>query len=658
MTDNRSKPADPTRDRPSQEATDAASHGYEPTQLAAARQSKPSDLPQWPGEGPLATSQTEIRMPQDRPMEASGLNVLGSVLAGRYQIKDRLGSGGMGIVYRAEHVALHKDVAVKVLLPELSSIRSVAERFEREALSLSKLDHPGIVRVIDFGSTEQGLLYLVMDFVEGEPLSDIIRREAPFTAERAVSLCLQILLALDHAHGLGVVHRDLKPDNIMIVDPGTRTESIRILDFGIAKMLQDTNEEAEPLTQAGMVFGTPEYVSPEQASGEPDKVDMRSDLYTVGVILYEMLAGHRPFEASSRMALLNQHMTKKPSPIQVDRPDRVIPQGLAAIVMQALEKDRSERFQSALEFYSALIHLPMERPHFSLWPGAVPPVESLPSVHMKRRRGKRIVWVLAAIILLTALAGGFLWWTQRHQEPAPPPSKTNVQDVDSLLSELTPAERKALLPVRKALVGVKPSRAIRLLTPMVEKQKDSAPLWYLLARAYGMLHTKTGTLKMLYSYRKALEQDPQLARRPRFKQDILFALNSKYRAVRQATVALIDSHMGKEARDIIAQVSRTHNSYRLIRDLLVVADKHGIADAVDKKRLYKKMLNDSPKCAERAEAVRQLMLTNDRSVLPFLRRALNRKPWKDGGRTISNKCIEDILRQAVLTLDQTNRTKK
>ena len=657
MTEDRTKSPEPARQN-SLTGQPERPMGHEPTELAQGFETDPPGSLSWPDEGPKATSQSPIRMPKNQGMESSGLNILGSLLADRYKIKDRLGSGGMGIVYRAEHVALHKDVAVKVLLPELSSIRSVAERFEREALSLSRLDHPGIVRVIDFGSTDQGLLYLVMDFVEGEPLSDIIRREAPFTAERAVSLCLQILLALDHAHGIGVVHRDLKPDNIMIVDPGTRSESIRILDFGIAKMLEESNQDTEPLTQAGMVFGTPEYVSPEQAAGEPDKVDMRSDLYTVGVILYEMLSGRRPFEATSRMALLNQHMTKKPPPLAVDRPDRVIPKGLADIVMKALAKNRRDRFQSALEFYSALVHLPMDRRPLSLWPGAIPPVESLPSVHMKRPGGKKRLWLVAAMVLLLLAGLGWLWatrWRQRHTEP---PAKTNVRDVDSLLAELTPEQRKALIPVRKALVGVKPSRAIRLLTPMVEKQPSSAPLWYLLARAYGMLHTKKGGLKMLDSYRKALDLDPKLGKRPRFKQDLILALNSKYRAVRQAAVELIDTHIGKEARDVITQVSQTHNSYRLIRDLLVVADKYGIADAVDRVRLYKKMLNDSPKCAERAEAVRELMLTKDPSLLPFLRRALNRKPWKDGGRTISNKCIADVLRQAIASLEQESKKQK
>ncbi len=624
--------------------------GQAPTELAhSASRSLSSSL--------LPVSQTEIRIPQTT-QASSSQDILGLVLADRYEIIDRLGSGGMGVVYRARHVGLQKDVAVKVLLPELSAIPGVAERFEREALSLSKLDHPGIVRVIDFGHTDPGLLYLVMDFVEGEALSDLIRREAPFPADRAVSLCLQILLALDHAHGLGVIHRDLKPDNIMVVDPGTRSESIRILDFGIAKMLEDADEDdKEPLTKAGMVFGTPEYVSPEQASGEPDRVDMRSDLYTVGVILYEMLAGRRPFEASSRMALLNQHMTKKPPALPLDRPGRNIPRELATIVMKSLEKKRSDRFQSALEFYAALVHLSLDKRPLSLWPGAVPPEESLPSVHLERRPKRRAIWLLGALLLLLTAGAAGLWWWKRQEPPKPPP-KTNVEDVDNLLSQLSPEQRKALQPVRRALVGVKPARALRILHPMVEKQPDSAPLWYLMGRAYGMLHTKTGALKMLYSYGKAAELDPKLVERPRFKQDLVLALNSKYSAVRNAAVHLIDTRIGKKAKDIIAQVTHTHNSYRLIRDLLVVADKYGIADSVDRIRLYKKMLYDAPTCAERAEAVRQLMLTKDRSLIPFLRKVLKRKPWKDGKRTLSNKCIEGLLRQAIVTLEQSQPDKK
>src|SRR6185312_15757533 len=206
---------------------------------------------------------------------------IGQVVGERYRIVNRIGLGGMGAVYRAEHTMMRRDLAIKVLLPELSGKEEFARRFEREAESASRLDHPNIITVTDFGRTAEGSLFLVMEFLAGTSLSAAIA-EGPMPRGRALAIERQILRALDHAHAAGVVHRDLKPENIMLVERDGQTDVVKILDFGIAKVTEPQNGSPgrEALTQAGVIFGTPEYLSPEQALGEA--VDARADVYAAG----------------------------------------------------------------------------------------------------------------------------------------------------------------------------------------------------------------------------------------------------------------------------------------------------------------------------------------------------------------------------------------
>ncbi len=204
---------------------------------------------------------------------------IGTVVGERYRIVSRIGVGGMGAVYRAEHTMMRRDLAIKVLLPELSGKEEFARRFEREAESASRLAHPNIITVTDFGRTAEGSLFLAMEFLAGTSLSAAIAG-GPMTLERALAIERQILRGLDHAHAAGVVHRDLKPENIMLVERDGQRDVVKILDFGIAKVTEPQSG-GQALTQAGVIFGTPEYLSPEQALGEA--VDARADIYAAGV---------------------------------------------------------------------------------------------------------------------------------------------------------------------------------------------------------------------------------------------------------------------------------------------------------------------------------------------------------------------------------------
>lgn len=276
--------------------------------------------------------------------------LLGSVLGDRYRVISRIGLGGMGAVYRAQHITLKSDLAVKVLLPEFGGKEEFVRRFEREAESASRLAHPHIIAVTDFGRTADGLLFLVMEYLDGRSLSSLIR-EGPLPVGRAVTIVRQTLAALNRAHAAGIVHRDLKPDNIMLIDREGQHDFVKILDFGIAKVTEP-EPGREALTQAGVVFGTPEYLSPEQALG--DKIDARADLYAAGVILFEMLTGHRPFESEDKMRIISMHLSHPVPRLRAVYPAVDVPPALEDVVMQALEKERENRFASASAFLTAL----------------------------------------------------------------------------------------------------------------------------------------------------------------------------------------------------------------------------------------------------------------------------------------------------------------
>jgi len=268
--------------------------------------------------------------------------LLGTVLAGRYRIEELIGSGGMGAVYRAEHVHMRKAVAVKVLHKEMTAFPEVVARFEREAVAAGRIEHAHVVSASDFGQLEDGSFYLVLEFIEGQSLAKLVSRTGALAPARALRITRQIVEALQAAHGVGIVHRDLKPENVMLVDKDDDPDFVKVLDFGIAKIKVEETVEQPALTQIGTVFGTPEYMSPEQARGE--LVDARADLYTVGVILFEMLAGVSPFKGDDLVVVLTRHLTAEPPPL----PTSVDPM-IRDLVLQLLRKNRDERVQSAAE---------------------------------------------------------------------------------------------------------------------------------------------------------------------------------------------------------------------------------------------------------------------------------------------------------------------
>lgn len=269
--------------------------------------------------------------------QRGGDSLLGQVIKSRYRVLRKLGEGGMGTVYLAEQLSISREVALKVLHRQFASDRVFVQRFHREARLAASLNDPRITTVFDFDQGDDGSLFIVMEYLEGTLLNEIIHRERPMDVQRAVRLGIQIADALGAAHAAGVIHRDIKPQNVMVLTPSDR---VKLMDFGIAR-LGDTQDAAQ-LTRAGMLMGTPNYMAPEQIEGRP--VSAKADIYAFGVVLYEMLAGTTPFSAPTSTAVLAKQLRESPPPLRSVRPD--VPALVEQVVMQALEKQPEWRQES------------------------------------------------------------------------------------------------------------------------------------------------------------------------------------------------------------------------------------------------------------------------------------------------------------------------
>jgi serine/threonine-protein kinase len=315
----------------------------------------------------------------------------GLVLRGKYEIQERLGAGGMGAVYKARHTAFGETRAIKFIGSHLIHDEEFLARFRGEAVLARKLLHPNVVRVEDLDSTEDGRPFIVMEYVVGRSLRDVLRKEGALAPARAVEIAAQTCAALVAAHGLGVLHRDIKPENMVLVSGPDGSDVVKVLDFGLAKVLEGFEGAGQQVsTQTGMVVGTPQYISPEQAvPAKGLELDGRSDLYSLGVMLYELLTGHLPFSADTPMAMVLHHLQTLPEAPHETHPDHGIPPELGALVMKALEKDRTARFASAAEMREALLALapglPKTTPVAAARSGAEPGALADTALHTPRQ---------------------------------------------------------------------------------------------------------------------------------------------------------------------------------------------------------------------------------------------------------------------------------
>ncbi|MGZ3406737.1 MAG: serine/threonine-protein kinase, partial [Polyangia bacterium] len=282
--------------------------------------------------------------------------MIGQVIAGRYEIVRLLGAGGMGAVYQARQLSMDRMVALKLIHPHIAS-DEVARRFHREMQATSKIEHPNTIRVFDYGADDKGQLFLAMEFLEGRPLARVLEEEGALPLARIVHIASQVVRALGAAHAEGIAHRDLKPDNIMLVDRYGEHDVVKVLDFGIARFV-DGDESRTKMTHDGAVVGTPAYMSPEQAMGHA--IDARADFYSLGVMLYQMALGRLPFDGPTLAALLVAHATAEPPPPSEVAPGRISP-AFEALILRLLSKSPADRPATAAEVLQALEACAAER---------------------------------------------------------------------------------------------------------------------------------------------------------------------------------------------------------------------------------------------------------------------------------------------------------
>jgi serine/threonine-protein kinase len=370
-----------------------------------------------PNDGTRLAGTAEMTpVPDDDPL-------VGTVLTDRYRVIRRVGEGGMGVVYEAEHVLIDKRVALKVLRDDYTKRPEVSARFRQEARSASRIGHENIVDVTDFGTTPQGGVFFVMEYLQGEDLADVLRRERLVTVERGIPIMIQVCRALAAAHAKGIIHRDLKPENIYLIEKNGRPDFVKILDFGIAKISEvddGTGVEGRRLTKTGMIFGTPEYMSPEQAAGKP--LDHRVDIYATGIILYEIFSGRVPFMGDTFMGVLTQHLFEAPPPMRTLNPNLKIPSSLEVVIFKALSKDAAKRHQSMQELLDDIEGAMKAPDAVPLVTQATPPtapgvavlpvpvrVDTLPDLETPRRSRLPAILIALGIVLGMGAAAAYLF---------------------------------------------------------------------------------------------------------------------------------------------------------------------------------------------------------------------------------------------------------
>ncbi len=524
------------------------------------------------GDGVRDSHTDSWRMREDGAQDSGehANELVGQTVAQRYKIERMLGRGGMGAVYLAEHTELHKQVALKVLHRYMSTNEEVVARFEREAVAAGRLAHPSIVAATDFGRLEDGSFYLALEYVDGVSLADQLKDTGPFEERRAVSIAYQICDALCTAHAAGIVHRDLKPDNVLLVNVEDGNELVKVVDFGIAKVSLEEDEQ-EGLTRAGLVFGTPEYMSPEQAMGHT--VDARSDLYGIGMLLYEMLSGRSPFRAQEVTEMLAKQITEQPPAL----PEHIAPR-LRDLVMWLLRKDPEERPDDAASLSEALAGLaselnyslppprtsPRTRPEGNRKPStpSIPKADGdddwKPRARPRKMRGKIPLWLpLLALSVGVGLGVGAMLM---NQEAVPSVTQREERElVDSeeqLLLEAGGGDRDAIFELRK-LATVEQKK----LDESANRGKDTSPLatseqvskqanrYFTLGRGYSIIKHHTAAIEM---YREAVRLDPHLSDEPELLLDVRQAI-----AARDAVDDGLDfalNALGSHGADIIYDV--------------------------------------------------------------------------------------------------------
>lgn len=587
--------------------------------------------------------------------EQDGSNHTGLLVDGRYKILELIGRGGMGSVYKAEHTGIGRFVALKLLHPSLALLPEVAKRFEREALAIGSIEHPNCVDVSDSGKIEDGSLFLVMEFLEGQSVGDLLADQGHIEPQRALRIMRHMLCGLGHAHQANIVHRDVKPENVFLVNQDGDPDFAKILDFGIAKLVGSTEKDNTKLTQAGVAFGTPAYMSPEQAVGNP--VDGRADLYAATVVLYELLAGVAPFRSDDKIEVLSMHTTRPPPPFAESAPHLMIPQNVEALVMCGLAKRPDERFADAAAYVTAIDtvlrqlaapRVALRMPKRSqtvpvLYAAPASPAEraatELPPPVSPRRFGRGMA--VAAAVLGLGLLIAFA--VSRGQD-------SGTEMPTAALPVRTLADRAG-----DFLTAQKPEEAIALLESEARAVVDDAPAQRELGHAYLATARPRDALR---AFERALTLDNMAIHHPTVRKDLQALLDPKDPdvAMDAADIILVRVSDDDAAAARLAELASSTPDLAARARARELAGKHEIMDRVDLVESYALDLVQGERCDDRLAVVATLRELGDARAIPHLEKARHRRSSnpKYRGQNI-NGCLSDAATAAIEHLEAAAR---
>jgi serine/threonine-protein kinase len=608
---------------------------------------------------------------------------LGQVVDGRYRLDALVGRGGMGVVYRAEHVAIRRTVALKLLHSSLAGIPELRSRFEREALAIGKIEHPNCVNVSDFGSLDDGSLFLVMEFLEGRSLGEVLESEHHLRPRRALRILRHILTGLGHAHAMGIVHRDIKPDNVFLL-AGDSGETAKILDFGIAKVLHGDRDDDVKLTQAGVAFGTPVYMSPEQALGNP--VDGRADLYAASVMAFEMLTGRPPFFSDDKLEVMSMHTTRDVPPMALvltdaGYPGATVPGAVEELVRRGLAKRPIDRWASAEAYIAALDEVQLELA-LDAAPDATPapipddlPLRDLPEprTHTGNTGAAPLVTTTGSSIIGTGgVRAAAPLVEQSISVPLTRVKKRPKRRVSRALlvfaagagvavaigaaavigssggggdDDARPAQSQVASKAAAELKSGNPSGAIRTLEAQKDKIAQDPSAQLELGHAYA---AKSDEVHAIEAYKKAIDLEPRNGDDPKLRAD-LRAISEDKTDTASAMAAYelsITTLHDDGARDrLIAAASGPDLALRAAAER--EAHKLALDAQIDWLTAYTLDLDQGEQCPDRKEAVAKLHALGDARAIPALEKAIARKVRR-GPK--SNACLQAEAQQTMIYL--------
>ncbi|ACY17060.1 protein kinase domain-containing protein [Haliangium ochraceum] len=577
----------------------------------------------------------------------------GEIIDGRYRILGVVGRGGMGTVYKAEHKAIGRVVALKLLHGSLAQVPEVIRRFEREAFAIGRIEHPNCVNVSDFGNLPDGSLFLVMEYLEGRALSDELSGKGRLPAKQSLHILRHVLRGLGHAHANDIVHRDVKPENVVIIDYDGDPNFAKILDFGIAKLVGNAAEAGgrDNLTQAGMAFGTPIYMSPEQALGQP--IDGRADLYAASVMAYEMITGQPPFQSDDKMEVMTMHASKPAPPMSETAPDLDIPAILEGLIMRGLAKRPSERYADAAAFIAAVDETmatlwppsdarPMsppqgtgnfatpvyQSPHSSQAAPYAPPPPGMSSSGLNRpltanpnptmatplpvlfRRWRPLALGAGLVLLLglvvTVLSSG-----------SDGDAAQSDAGVESASAGMPLAEHAATLLAKGA-----PQEAIEYLGHQDGGVIEDADALLQLGHAHAALRDNAEAVD---AYRRALERDPALASDTKLRTNLRLMVDDRGSVAAVEAARLMIDPLGEEdLAEPLLNWASSDKSLQVRHSAVKAAEELGLGERIDRTQTLLMDLWQEKSCERRRGVIGKLRALGDPRAIDELRKVRGR----------------------------------